>query len=118
MSLRLRLMLGFILLSLIGWGTAAIGSWWQTRHNINKLFDTQQMLFATRLATMNPEQLSQQPVTLPKSKKYSAIIAVIRMMMRWLLPSLPVTAGWCLTMATMAKTFSSSTGATVLPMAN
>ncbi|WP_261642003.1 quorum sensing histidine kinase QseC [Erwinia mallotivora] len=69
MSLRLRLMLGFILLSLIGWGTAAIGSWWQTRHNINKLFDTQQMLFATRLATMNPEQLSQQPVTLPKSKK-------------------------------------------------
>ncbi|MEW5290347.1 quorum sensing histidine kinase QseC [Erwinia papayae] len=69
MSLRLRLMLGFILLSLICWGTAAIGSWWQTRHNINKLFDTQQMLFATRLATMNPEQLSQQPVTLPKSKK-------------------------------------------------
>ena len=44
-SLRLRLMLGFLLLSLLCWGVAAVGAWWQTRHNINALFDTQQMLF-------------------------------------------------------------------------
>ncbi|WP_380182656.1 quorum sensing histidine kinase QseC [Kalamiella sp. sgz302252] len=69
LSLRLRLMLGFLLLTLICWGAASLGSWWQTRHNINQLFDTQQMLFAKRLATMNPEQLSREPVTLPKTKK-------------------------------------------------
>nr|WP_212409550.1 quorum sensing histidine kinase QseC [Erwinia sp. E602] len=67
-SLRLRLMLGFLLLSLLCWGAAAVGTWWQTRHNINQLFDTQQMLFAKRLTT-----LQQQPVAdagpLPKSKK-------------------------------------------------
>lgn len=68
-SLRLRLMLGFVLLTLIGWGAASIGAWWQTRHNINMLFDTQQMLFARRLATMNPEQLSHSPLSLPKTKK-------------------------------------------------
>jgi len=69
LSLRLRLMLGFLLLTLICWGAASLGSWWQTRHNINQLFDTQQMLFAKRLATMNPEQLSHEPLTLPKTKK-------------------------------------------------
>lgn len=69
LSLRLRLMLGFLLLTLICWGTASLGSWWQTRHKINELFDTQQMLFAKRLATMNPEQLSHEPLTLPKTKK-------------------------------------------------
>lgn len=69
MSLRLRLMLGFLLLTLICWGIAGLGSWWQTRNKINQLFDTQQMLFAKRLATMNPEQLSHQPLTLPKTKK-------------------------------------------------
>ncbi|MDN4626958.1 quorum sensing histidine kinase QseC [Erwinia sp. PsM31] len=69
LSLRLRLMLGFLLLTLICWGAASIGSWWQTRHNINQLFDTQQMLFAKLLATMNPEQLSHEPLTLPKTKK-------------------------------------------------
>jgi len=69
LSLRLRLMLGFLLLTLICWGVASIGSWWQTRHNINQLFDTQLMLFAKRLTTMDPNQLSQAPLTLPKTKK-------------------------------------------------
>lgn len=68
-SLRLRLMLGFILLTLVGWGAASISSWWQTKQKINELFDTQQMLFAKRLVTMNPEQLSHDPLTLPKTKK-------------------------------------------------
>lgn len=68
-SLRLRLTLGFLLLSILCWGAAAIGGWWQTRHNINQLFDTQQMLFAKRLAAINPERLSTDPLTLPKTKK-------------------------------------------------
>lgn len=68
-SLRLRLMLGFLLLSLLCWGTAAVGAWWQTRHNINKLFDTQQMLFAKRLTTLNLEQRDNSTLTLPKTKK-------------------------------------------------
>lgn len=67
-SLRVRLMLGFLLLSLLCWGAAAVGSWWQTRHNINELFDTQQMLFAKRLLRLNPDQFSQQ-LPLPKTKK-------------------------------------------------
>jgi len=69
LSLRLRLMMGFILLTLICWGAASVGAWWQTRHNINKLFDTQQMLFAKRLAAMNPEQLNHQLLKLPQTKK-------------------------------------------------
>lgn len=68
-SLRLRLTVGFLLLSIVCWGAAAIGGWWQTRHNINQLFDTQQMLFAKRLAAINPERLSTDPLTLPKTKK-------------------------------------------------
>lgn len=69
LSLRLRLMLGFILLTLICWGVASVGSWWQTRDKINELFDTQQMLFAKRLTAMDPAQLTRQPLTLPKTKK-------------------------------------------------
>lgn len=68
-SLRLRLMLGFLLLSLLCWGVAAVGAWWQTRHNINELFDTQQMLFAKRLTTLNIESGDQKMLTLPKTKK-------------------------------------------------
>ena len=68
-SLRLRLMTGFLLMSVLCWGAAAVGSWWQTRHSINQLFDTQQMLFAKRLAAINPERLNTEPLTLPKTKK-------------------------------------------------
>lgn len=68
LSLRLRLITGFTLLTLICWGVACLLSWYQTRHNINELFDTQQMLFAKRLATMNPDELRIQPVSLPKTK--------------------------------------------------
>lgn len=67
-SLRLRLMLGFLLLSLLCWGVAAVGAWWQTRGNINALFDTQQMLFAKRLTTLNIESGDEKTVTLPKTK--------------------------------------------------
>ncbi|RRO02183.1 quorum sensing histidine kinase QseC [Pectobacterium aquaticum] len=68
LSLRLRLIAGFTLLTLICWSVASLLSWYQTRHNINALFDTQQMLFAKRLATMNPDELRIKSTSLPKTK--------------------------------------------------
>lgn len=65
-SLRARLTAGFLLLMLAGWGAASVSAWLQARHTINELFDTQQMLFAKRLITLNPEELSRS--TLPKTK--------------------------------------------------
>ncbi|MBJ7222294.1 MULTISPECIES: quorum sensing histidine kinase QseC [unclassified Brenneria] len=70
LSLRLRLIAGFILLTLICWGSAGFLSWYQTRHNINELFDTQQMLFAKRLATMNPEEINPASASLPQTKSW------------------------------------------------
>lgn len=68
MSLRTRLMAGFILLTLLGWGAASLLAWQQTRHTINELFDTQQMLFAKRLIALNPDSLDPQTTRLPKTK--------------------------------------------------
>ncbi|MEH2922091.1 quorum sensing histidine kinase QseC [Samsonia erythrinae] len=68
LSLRLRLIAGFTLLTLMCWGIASLLSWYQTRDNINELFDTQQMLFAKHLATMNPDELRIQSASLPKTK--------------------------------------------------
>ncbi|MEC5344195.1 quorum sensing histidine kinase QseC [Brenneria populi] len=67
LSLRLRLAIGFILLTFICWGAAGLLSWHQTRHTINELFDTQQMLFAKRLAAMNPKELRMEARSLPKT---------------------------------------------------
>lgn len=52
LSLKLRLTLLFLLLSLTAWFTASVVAWQQTTHKLDKLFDTQQMLFAKRLLTM------------------------------------------------------------------
>ncbi len=68
LSLRLRLIIGFVMLTLLCWGAASVESWRQTRHNINQLFDTQQMLFAKRLVAINPEELHPDTPTLPKTK--------------------------------------------------
>lgn len=67
LSLRARLMGGFLLLTAIGWGAASVSAWLQARHTINELFDTQQMLFAKRLITLNPADLSRS--ALPATKK-------------------------------------------------
>jgi Signal transduction histidine kinase len=53
MSLRLRLTLLFILLTLVAWSCASFIAWQQTSHKLDKLFDTQQMLFAKRLSVMD-----------------------------------------------------------------
>ncbi|HEY2451506.1 MAG TPA: quorum sensing histidine kinase QseC [Scandinavium sp.] len=57
MSLRLRLTLLFILLTLVAWSCASFIAWQQTTHKLNKLFDTQQMLFAKRLSVMDFNEL-------------------------------------------------------------
>ncbi|MBC3210952.1 quorum sensing histidine kinase QseC [Serratia fonticola] len=71
LSLRLRLILIFSLLALLTWCSASVVAWMMTRHNINEVFDTQQMLFAKRLATADLGDLlaNQQVRSLPKTKK-------------------------------------------------
>lgn len=50
-SLRLRLSLFFAALLIAAWTVAGLFSWLASREHINTFFDTQQMLFAKRLAT-------------------------------------------------------------------
>lgn len=57
LSLKLRLTLLFLVLSLAAWFAASLVAWQQTTHKLDKLFDTQQMLFAKRLLTMELDEL-------------------------------------------------------------
>ncbi|WP_446029184.1 quorum sensing histidine kinase QseC [Lelliottia amnigena] len=58
LSLKLRLTLLFLALSLGAWLVASVVAWQQTTHKLDKLFDTQQMLFAKRLLTMDIDELN------------------------------------------------------------
>ena len=71
LSLRLRLILIFSLLALMTWCTASVVAWVMSRNTINEVFDTQQMLFAKRLATANLGDLlaDESARSLPKTKK-------------------------------------------------
>ncbi|UKG74064.1 quorum sensing histidine kinase QseC [Serratia marcescens] len=71
LSLRLRLILIFSLLALLTWSTASVVAWVMSRNTINEVFDTQQMLFAKRLATANLGDLlaDKSARSLPKTKK-------------------------------------------------
>ena len=57
LRLKLRLTLLFLVLSLTAWFAASLVAWQQTTHKLDKLFDTQQMLFAKRLLTMELDEL-------------------------------------------------------------
>ncbi|MEB6380905.1 two-component system sensor histidine kinase QseC [Leclercia adecarboxylata] len=57
LSLKLRLTLLFLILSLTAWFAASVVAWQQTSDKLDKLFDTQQMLFAKRLLTMELDEL-------------------------------------------------------------
>ena len=57
LSLKLRLTLLFLVLSLAAWFAASVVAWHQTTDKLDKLFDTQQMLFAKRLLTMELDEL-------------------------------------------------------------
>lgn len=68
LSLRLRLIILFSLLALLTWCVASAVAWNITRDNLNEVFDTQQMLFAKRLATANLGDIPR-TTSLPKTKK-------------------------------------------------
>ncbi|MDR1125419.1 MAG: two-component system sensor histidine kinase QseC [Deltaproteobacteria bacterium] len=59
-SLRLRLSLFFAILLLMTWSIALVWSWLENRAYINEFFDTQQMLFAKRLAAADFGSLTRQ----------------------------------------------------------
>lgn len=66
MSLFLRLGIGFVLLVAFCWVSASLSAWHQTRETLDELFDTQQMLLAKRLLTLDFSTLEN--TTLPKTK--------------------------------------------------
>ena len=57
-SLRLRLSLFFAVLLLVAWSAAAVCSWRASVEHIDTFFDTQQMLFAKRLAAARFDTLT------------------------------------------------------------
>ena len=67
-SLQARLIASFILLTLIAWAGASVAAWHQTSKTLDKLFDTQQMLFAKRLSALDLQALQTNP-QLPQTKK-------------------------------------------------
>ena len=67
-SLRARLIAGFILLTLVAWVGASLAAWQQTSKTLNKLFDTQQVLFAKRLSALELDGV-QNDTQLPRTKK-------------------------------------------------
>ncbi|MDQ4430615.1 two-component system sensor histidine kinase QseC [Yokenella regensburgei] len=69
LSLRLRLTLLFLLLTLVAWGSASLMAWHQTSKKLDKLFDTQQMLFAKRLSAMHFADITALTPPLPERKK-------------------------------------------------
>nr|WP_318384367.1 quorum sensing histidine kinase QseC [uncultured Enterobacter sp.] len=58
LNLRVRLTLLFMLLAGAAWLAASVVAWQQTTHKLDKLFDTQQMLFAKRLSTLEFDELT------------------------------------------------------------
>lgn len=66
-SLRARLIAGYILLTLVAWVGASIATWHQTSKTLNKLFDTQQVLFAKRLSALELDGV-QGDAQLPRTK--------------------------------------------------
>ncbi|PCF93404.1 sensor histidine kinase N-terminal domain-containing protein, partial [Vreelandella nigrificans] len=69
LSLKLLLTLLFLLLSLAAWFAASVVAWHQTTDKLDKLFDTQQLLFARRLSVMHFDELRAPPALLGEKKK-------------------------------------------------
>jgi two-component system sensor histidine kinase QseC len=86
LSLKLRLTLLFLVLSLTAWFAASVVAWQQTSHKLDKLFDTQQMLFAKRLLTMDLDEIHapQRMREIPKKPGMAAWTMTL-----WLLLSTP-----------------------------
>ncbi|MCW3480006.1 two-component system sensor histidine kinase QseC [Neisseriaceae bacterium JH1-16] len=68
-SLRLRLSLILLVVAPLVWALATVGAYFQTRHEINLLFDTQQTLFARQLLSANLVTHAVPAPELPKTKR-------------------------------------------------
>ncbi len=71
LSLSSRLLIYILLIASLIWGAASIAAWIQTRSAIDEVFDTQQLLFAKRLASANLSELTVDEVpdrSLPKTR--------------------------------------------------
>ncbi|WP_300004824.1 quorum sensing histidine kinase QseC [uncultured Cedecea sp.] len=67
-SLRARLSVAFIILTIVAAVSASTLAWYESRKSLNKLFDTQQLLFAKRLSILNVSTLPHENTQLPRSK--------------------------------------------------
>ncbi len=103
LSLRLRLTLLFAVLTTAAWGMASVIAWQQTSKKLDKLFDTQQLLFARRLSVMHFDELRAPPASLGEKKRYATGTSTTT---RWRSPSSPATAKWCLMTARTERIFS------------
>lgn len=75
LSLRIRLTLIFIILVLATWLISSFVAWKQTTDNVDEMFDTQLMLFAKRLVTLDLDELkaSERIAQTPKKFKHGHI---------------------------------------------
>ncbi|MEB0950602.1 quorum sensing histidine kinase QseC [Citrobacter sedlakii] len=75
LSLRVRLTLIFLILAAVTWGASSFVAWKQTTDNVDELFDTQLMLFAKRLITLDIDELkaSERMAHTPKTFKHGHI---------------------------------------------
>lgn len=67
-SLRARLSVAFIILTIVAALCASIIALNESRKSLNKLFDTQQLLFAKRLSVLNFDTIPHENAQLPRSK--------------------------------------------------
>ena len=58
LSLRVRLTLIFLILASVTWLLSSFVAWTQTTDNVDELFDTQLMLFAKRLSTLDLNEIN------------------------------------------------------------
>lgn len=70
LSLRIRLTLIFMILVLVTWLISSFVAWKQTTDNVNEMFDTQQMLFAKRLVTLDLDELKASERIAHTTKKF------------------------------------------------
>jgi two-component system sensor histidine kinase QseC len=62
-----------LVLSLTAWFAASLVAWQQTTHKLDKLFDTQQMLFAKRLLTMDLDEIRPKRMRDPQKVKHGRL---------------------------------------------
>ena len=75
LSLRVRLTLIFLILASATWAVSSFVAWKQTTDNVDELFDTQLMLFAKRLSTLDISDVttSSNMARTPKKLKHGHI---------------------------------------------